>query len=86
MEKHHISYDICSDDICSDVAGFVVEIVKIVNCSTDVLKTALSKIDTLKSDQIENQKHMLALKDEKKIILFRKFRRSAIRKLKHSAT
>ena len=46
------------------LAGFVMEFVKIVNCSTDILKSASSNIDTLKSDQIVNQKLMLELKDE----------------------
>ena len=46
------------------LAGFVMEFIKIVNCSTDILKSASSNIDTLKSDQIVNQKLMLELKDE----------------------
>jgi hypothetical protein len=40
-----------------------VEFVKIVNRSTDILKSASSNISSLKSDQIENQKLMLELKD-----------------------
>jgi hypothetical protein len=43
------------------LAGFVVKFVKIVNCSTDILKSASSNIDSLKSDQIENQKLKLEL-------------------------